>query len=325
MQWIQQAATLALAVVATTLTIIPALAATDSKSVVVVSIVEHPALDAVRDGVQQSLKESGFTAGQNLKWQFQSAQGNMGTAAQIARKFVGDAPDVIVAIGTPAAQAVAAATREIPIVYSAVTDPVAAQLVPSWDKWDGNITGVSDRVRLNTQIELIKQVVPEVKRVGIVYNPGEANSVASVRELKAALDKEGIILVESAAPRTVDVYSAARKLVGKVDVIYTNTDNNVASAYESMTKLANESKIPLIASDTGTVSRGAVAAMGISYHELGLQAGREVVRILQGEKAGNIPSQESEKLQLVVNLKAAAQQGVTLPEDLIKNASEVIK
>ncbi|OZI71133.1 ABC transporter substrate-binding protein [Bordetella genomosp. 12] len=295
------------------------------KSVAVTAIVEHPALDSVRDGVKEALKQAGYDANKNLKWQYQSAQGNTGTAAQIARKFVGDKPDAIVAIATPSAQAVVAATKDVPVVYSAVTDPVAAQLVPSMGASGTNVTGVSDLLALDKQIELIKKVVPDAKRVGMVYNPGEANSVVVVKQLQELLPKSGMTLVEAAAPRTVDVASAARSLIGKVDVIYTNTDNNVVSAYEALVKVGNDAKIPLIASDTDSVKRGAIAALGINYRDLGVQTGKIVVRILKGEKPGAIPSETSTKLELYVNPGAAAKQGVTLPEALVKSAAQVIK
>ena len=165
----------------------PVLAADKTVAVSVLSIVEHPALDSVRDGVRDELKAEGYESGKNLKWQYQSAQGNTGTAAQIARKFIGDKPDVIVAIATPSAQAVVAATKTIPVVFSAVTDPVAAKLVKSWEPSGSNVTGVSDLLALDKQMELVKQVVPNAKRVGMVYNPGEANSVVVVKQLKELL------------------------------------------------------------------------------------------------------------------------------------------
>lgn len=300
-------------------------AAAQQKSVAVTAIVEHPALDAVRDGVQDALKSAGYEPGKTLKWQYQSAQGNTGTAAQIARKFVGDRPDAIVAIATPSAQSVVAATKNVPVVYSAVTDPVAAQLVPSMEPSGTNVTGVSDLLELDKQIELIKKIVPDAKRVGMVYNPGEANSVVVVKQLQELLPKSGMTLVEAAAPRTVDVASAARSLIGKVDVIYTNTDNNVVSAYEGLVKVGNDAKIPLIASDTDSVKRGAIAALGVDYRDLGVQTGKLVVRILKGEKPGDIASQTSANLQLFVNPGAAAKQGVTLSDALVKSAAEVIQ
>ncbi|OZI17765.1 ABC transporter substrate-binding protein [Bordetella genomosp. 7] len=316
---------LTLGAVAAALAIHAVPAAAQQKSVAVTAIVEHPALDAVRDGVQDALKQAGYESGKNLKWQYQSAQGNTGTAAQIARKFVGDRPDAIVAIATPSAQSVVAATKDIPVVYSAVTDPVAAQLVPSMDASGTNVTGVSDLLALDKQIELIKKVVPDAKRVGMVYNPGEANSVVVVKQLQELLSKSGMSLVEAAAPRTVDVASAARSLIGKVDVIYTNTDNNVVSAYESLVKVGNDAKIPLVASDTDSVKRGAIAALGIDYHDLGVQTGKIVVRILKGEKPGAIASETSSNLRLFVNPGAAEKQGVTLSDELLKSAAEVVK
>lgn len=299
-------------------------AAPAPKAVAVTAIVEHPSLDMVRDGVRDALKAAGYEAGKNLNWQYQSAQGNTGTAAQIARKFAGDAPDVIVAIATPSAQAVVAATKTIPVVYSAVTDPVAAQLVPSMQASGTNVTGVSDALPVEQQIELIRKVVPNARRVGMVYNPGEANSVTVVKQMQELLPKFGMSLVEAAAPRTVDVGSAARSLIGKVDVIYTSTDNNVISAYESLVKVGNDARIPLIASDTESVQRGAVAAAGINYRDVGLQTGRLVVRILQGEKPGAIASETGGKTQLFLNAGAAQKQGVTLSDSLLKSAAKVI-
>ena len=302
----------------------PALAQA-TKSVEVLAIVEHPALDAIRDGAKEQLKAEGFDAGKNLKWEYQSAQGSTATAAQIARKFIGDKPDAIVAIATPSAQAVVAATKSIPVVYSGVTDPVAAQLVKSWAPTGTNVTGVSDKLPLDKQIALIKRVVPNAKRVGMVYNPGEANSVVVVTDLKKLLSAQGMTLVESAAPRTVDIAPAAKNLIGKVDVIYTNTDNNVVSAYESLVKVANEAKIPLVAGDTDSVKRGAIAALGINYYKLGQQTGKVVARILKGEKPGAIASAGSTDLELFVNEGAAKKQGATLSADLLKDAKEVIK
>ncbi len=299
----------------------PALAA--DKSVAVTAIVEHPALDAVRDGVKEELKASGYEVGKNLKFTYQSAQGNVGTTAQIARKYVGDQPDVIVAIATPSAQAVVAATKSIPIVYSAVTDPVAAKLVKGWEASGTNVTGVSDLSPLDKHLALIKQVVPTAKRVGVIYSPGEANSVAIVEALKKAAGPAGLTIVEAAAARTVDVPTAAQSLVGKADAIYTPTDNNVVSAFEGIVKVAQQAKLPVVAADTATVERGAVAALGLNYHDIGRQTGKIVVRILKGEKPGTIASQTSTNFELHVNPGAAKAQGITLPESLLKTAKVV--
>ena len=308
---------LSLAIVCAT----PALAA--DKTVLVTAIVEHPALDAVRDGTKDELKAEGFEAGKNLKWEYQSAQGNAGTAGQIAKKFVGDNPDVIVAIATPSAQPMVAATKSIPIVYSAIADPIAAQLVKDWTPSGTNVTGLSHMLDPVKQVEIIKKVVPNVKRVGIVYNPGEANSVSALKSIKAVLEKQGITLVEAAAPRTVDVSPAAKSLVGKIDVMYSTTDNNVVSTYEALAKVCNDAKIPLIASDTDSVKRGAIAALGVNFYDLGRQTGKVVARILRGEKPGDIASATSKNLELHINTVAAQKQGVNLSADFVKSATKV--
>jgi len=296
-----------------------------AQSVAITAIVEHPALDAVRDGVKKGLADAGYTEAGGLRWQYQSAQGNTATAGQIARQFVGARPDVIVAIATPSAQAVVAATKTIPVVYSAVTDPVAAQLVPSLAASSTNVTGVSDALPLEDQIKLIQRVVPNAKRVGVVYSPGEANSVVVVERLRKALPQYGMQLVEASAPRTVDVGTAARSLVGKVDVIYTSTDNNVVSAYEALVKVGVDAKLPLVAADADSVKRGAVAALGLNYFDMGVQTGRMVVRILRGEAPGAMPSETSDKLELYVNPKAAAAQGVRLSDALMQSAAYVVE
>lgn len=301
----------------------PALAA--DKSVAVTAIVEHPALDAVRDGVKDELKAAGFEAGKNLKYAYQSAQGNSGTAAQIARKYIGDRPDVIVAIATPSAQAVVAATRDVPVVFSAVTDPVAAKLVKTWSASGSNVTGVSDLSPLDKHLALIKQILPQARRIGVIYSPGEANSVAIVDALKKAAPAAGLTLVEAAAARTVDVASAAQSLVGRADVIYAPTDNNVMSAFEGIVKVAQQAKLPVIAADTDAVKRGAVAALGLNYYDLGRQTGKVVARILNGEAAGSIASQVSSTFELHVNPAAATRQGVTLSEAFIQSAKVVVR
>jgi len=303
----------------------PFATAADMKSVAVTAIVDHPALDAARKGVEDELKAAGFEAGKQIKYQYQSAQGNPATAAQIARKFIGDAPDVIVAIATPSAQATVAGTRSIPVVFTAVTDPVAAKLVKSWKAGNGNVTGVSDMLKLSSQVDLISKVKPGAKRVGMVYSPGEVNSVIVAKELKAELAKRGMTLVEAPAARTVDVAPAAKSLIGKVDVIYTSTDNNVVSTYESLVGVAQQAKIPLVAADTDSVKRGATAALGQNYYDIGRQTGKLVVRILKGEKAAAIAPQVGEKLSLTLNQGAAQKQGVTLSPALLKEAKEIIK
>jgi putative ABC transport system substrate-binding protein len=295
------------------------------KTVLVTAIVDHPALDAIRDGARDELKAEGFEAGKNLRWEFQSAQGSAATAGQITRKYIGENPDVIIAIATPSAQSLVAATKSIPIVYSGVADPIAAQLVKDWKPSGTNVTGLSHMLDLNKQIDIMKQVVPTVKKVGVVYNPGEVNSAVVVKQLKNLLEKQGIALIDVAAPRTVDVGPAAQSLIGKVDLIYSTTDNNVVSTYESLVKVCNDARIPLVASDTDSVKRGAIAAYGVNFYALGLATGKIVARILQGEKPGNIASSVSKDLALFVNPAAAKKQGVTLSPAFLKQADRIVQ
>ncbi|MGL4668085.1 MAG: ABC transporter substrate-binding protein [Saezia sp.] len=313
------------AAAATTLTLLSTSALAQQRSVAVTAITDHPSLDAVRDGVKEVLAEAGYVEGKNLRWQYQSAQGNTAIAAQIARKFAGDKPDAIVAISTPSAQTMMSATDSIPLIFTAVTDPVAAKLTSSWEPSGTNVTGVSDMLEVKPQIELILRVMPHVKRIGMVYNPAEANSVAVIKTLEELLPQYGLKLVTAAAPRTVDVGSAGRSLIGKVDVFFVNTDNNVVSAVESLIKVAQDSKIPVFAADGQVVIRGAVAAVGIDYKDIGRQAGLIILRIFNGEKPGDIAPQVMENPLLYVNPNAAKAQGLTFSEDLIKDAGVVIE
>ena len=311
---------LALPALACALLVAPA-AWAQQKTVGITAIVEHPALDAIRHGAEQELRAQGWSAEQ-LKVQYQSAQGNTATAGQIAKKFAGDKVDAILAIGTPSAQAAVAATRAIPIVYAGVTDPVAAKLVKSMAPSGGNVTGVSDQLALAPQVDLILKIKPGAKKVGMVYSPGEVNSTVVVQQMKDELQKRGLTLVEAAAPRTVDVAAAARALAGKVDVIYTSTDNNVVSTYDSLIGVARQAKVPLVASDSGSVQRGASAGLSVDYREMGRQAGRMLARILKGESPGAIAS-ETGTAELLINPTAAASQGVTLDDALRQQARAV--
>ncbi|WP_114801029.1 ABC transporter substrate-binding protein [Moraxella canis] len=300
-------------------------AATEAKTVAITAIVEHPALDAARQGALDQLAEEGFKEGENLTVNFQSAQGNMGTAGQIARQFTSDNPDLIYAIATPSAQAIAAVTQDIPVVFSAVTDPVEAKLVGSLESSGNNITGASDALPYEPQIALIQELVPNVKNVGFVYNPGEVNSTVVLRTLKEKLAPLGINIVEAPASKSTDITQAANSLVGKVDVFYTSTDNMVANAYEAIYQVAKDAKIPLIASNTDAVERGAVAALGVNYTDLGKESGKIIARILKGEKPADIPVYISENLDLYVSKKHAAEQGVTLPQAVLDRAAKVVE
>lgn len=296
-----------------------------SHTVAITAIVEHPALDSVRKGIIDQLADEGFQEGKNLKINFQSAQGNMATAGQIARQFVAENPDVIVPIATPSAQSVAAATNTIPVVFSVVTDPIAAKLIDSWQPTGNNITGVSDLLPLEPRIELMEKIVPNLQSVGYVYSPGEVNSTVVLKELEEKLAPKGIRVIAAPAARTTDIPMATRSLQGRVDLIYTSLDNNVVSAYESMFQAAKESKIPLIASDTDSVARGAVAALGMNYYQVGRLTGTVVARVLRGEKPGDIAPLTTDKMDLYISLANAQAVGIQLPPALVDSATKVVE
>jgi putative ABC transport system substrate-binding protein len=297
----------------------------EPKTVAITAIVEHPALDAVRDGIKKGLADAGYAEGTDVTFTYETAQGNPATAAQIARQFVGDAPAAIVAISTPSAQAAVAATKDIPVIFSAVTDPVAAQLVASIDQPGGNVTGVSDMAPIGDHVALIREITPEVKRLGVLYNPGEANSVSSVDALKTAASAAGIEVIEAPANKSADVQAAARSLIGKVDAIYVPTDNTIVSAFESAVGVANEAKLPLYAGDTDSVARGALAAVGFNYFDVGVQTAALVDQVLKGQNPGMIPVVFASGTDLQVNKKTADAIGITLPQAVLDRASKVVE
>ncbi|EJL53860.1 ABC-type uncharacterized transport system, periplasmic component [Rhizobium sp. CF122] len=311
-----------LAVAATLALTLPAKA--EDVTVAVTAIVEHPALDAARKGVLDVLTAAGYKEGENLKFMFESAQGNPATAAQIARQFAGEGPNVIVPISTPSAQAVVSATRDIPVVFTAVSDPLGAQLVKDMEMPGGNVTGLSDMSPVAEHLALIKEILPNVKTIGYLYNSGEANSVSLLAVLKTEAEKAGLKVVESAATKSAEVQGAARALVGRADAIYIPTDNTIISALEGAVAVAEESKLPLFTADTDSVSRGAIAALGFNYYDVGKQTGEIVVRILKGENPGDIPVKVAAGSDLVVNKGAATKMGVTLPESVLKRATKTI-
>jgi putative ABC transport system substrate-binding protein len=298
----------------------PSIARADAPLVAITAIVEHPALDACRDGVIEGLKQQGVAA----ETTYQSAQGQPATAAQIARSFVGMDPAVIVAISTPSAQAAAAATKDIPIVFTAVTAPVEAGLVADLNHPGGNVTGLSDLSPLAQHLNLILEISPEVKRLGIPYNPGEANAVTLVRLMTTYAQDRGLEVVEATASKSADVVAAARTLVGQADAIYVPTDNTVVSALESLIVVARQAKVPVFSGDTDSVARGCIGSIGFDYFQVGVQTGKIVARVLNGEKPGDIPIEVASGTDLVLNPAAAESFGVTIPAALLARATRIV-
>ncbi|ENM3910776.1 ABC transporter substrate-binding protein [Vibrio cholerae] len=289
--------------------------------VAVSQIVEHPALDATRQGLLDGLKAKGYEEGKNLEFDYKTAQGNPAIAVQIARQFVGENPDVLVGIATPTAQALVSATKTIPIVFTAVTDPVGAKLVKQLEQPGKNVTGLSDLSPVEQHVELIKEILPNVKSIGVVYNPGEANAVSLMDLLKLSAAKHGIKLVEATALKSADVQSATQAIAEKSDVIYALIDNTVASAIEGMIVAANQAKTPVFGAATSYVERGAIASLGFDYYQIGVQTADYVAAILEGKEPGSLDVQVAKGSDLVINKTAAEQLGITIPEAVLARAT----
>ena len=291
----------------------------------VTQIVEHPALDAARQGFMDELADQGYGDGKVI-YDLQNAQGDFATAQAIAEKFVNSSVDLILAIATPTAQATANVTQKIPILITAVTDPVAAELVESILEPGTNVTGTSDLTPVAAQIELLKTIKPAAKKVGVMYNPGETNSLVQLDLAREAAEDLGLMLVESPVSNSSSVYQSAQSLIGRVDAIYVPTDNTVVSALESVVMVAESAKLPLIAGETDSVKRGALATVSIDYYSLGRQTGKMALEILdKGRNPVTMPIQYLEDVQLVLNMQSAERMGITISSDLVGQADQVFE
>ncbi len=295
-----------------------------TKTVAITQIVEHPALDAVRQGALEQLGKRGYIEGKNLKVIFQSASGNPTTAAQIAQKFVGLKPDVILAISTPSTQTMQAASRgTLPIVFAAISDPTKAGLIDSEDKPGRNTTGVTDRAPLMQQVKFIQDLMPKLKKLGFLYNPGEDNSVAALEVMKNKALASGIELKVYAASKSAEVAAAARRALEECEAVFIPTDNTIVSALDSVLKIAQGLKKPVFASDTLLVAKGTVAMVGQDYYHVGQEAGNLLARVLAGENAGAISVVEPVLYEVAVNKKAAEGAGIVLPKTLLDSAQKI--
>lgn len=290
----------------------PSAGSADTKKTIgITQIVEHPSLNAIREGIIEQLKKEGFIKDKNLTIFFESAQGNPTVAAQIAQKFSSMPLDVVIPISTPSAQTIVHQIKTTPIVFAAITDPLGAKIVSSLEHPGGNVTGVTDAPPLPEQLNFMKKTIPHLKTLGVVYNPGEANSVAMIEALEPLAKKHNIKIITAAAPKSADVQTAARSLVGRVDVIFVGNDNTVVSGLEALVKTCVDAKTPLFVSDPDSVKRGALAAYAYDQHQMGRQVGTLVARILKGEKPGDIPVERAAELKFSLNPDTAKQINVT--------------
>lgn len=291
----------------------------------ITQFIEHPALDSVHKGIEDGLAEAGYENGKNLQIDFQNAHGEINNTVSIAQKFAGDKSDMVVAITTPSAQAVAKVIQDVPVVFSTVTDPVSAQLVSSLDKPDKNITGTSDKVSMEQQLELIQSFMPNLKKLGVLYTTSEVNSEVQVKDLEAAGKKKGIEVIKTGISSQSEIQLGAQTLVGQVEAILIPIDNTVVSSFEGVLSVTEKAKIPVFASDVDTVKRGAVATYGIDYYKMGKQTGQMAARILGGQKVAGTPVEVSKETDLYINSRAVELYGLEISDNLTKQAKEIIK
>ena len=286
----------------------------ESISVGISQIVSHPSLDAARDGFKAALTDAGY----DVDWDEQNAQGDQSIAASIAGSFASEDLDLVLAIATPTAIALAQAVTDTPVLFTAVTDPVGSALVDSMEAPGGNVTGTSDAVDVADLLELVTRVAPDAETVGIVYNAGEPNAVTQVEWAQDAADELGLTIELATADTSGAVQQAADSL--DVDAFFVVTDNTVVSALETLILVAEDKQIPVIASEGDSVARGAIATIGIDYYSLGYQTGEMAVRILEGADPAATPVEVQTDLALYLNTGAAERMGVTIPDDLLAEA-----
>lgn len=295
-------------------------AAGETVEIGITQIVSHASLDAAREGFKRALEENGIDA----NYDEQNAQGDQTTATSIANTFASDGKDLVLAIATPTAQAAAQAITDIPVLFTAVTEPAEAGLVDSWEAPGGNLTGTSDLNPVREQLELLAEIAPDARTVGIVYSSGEVNSQVQVDLAKEAAAELGLTIEEATVSTSAEVQQAAQSL--EVDAFYVPTDNAVVNALESVIAVAEQRQIPMVVGESDSVERGGLATYGIDYDKLGYQTGLMAVRILQeGADPAEMPVETLDELTLVVNQGAAERMGVEIPQTVLDRADTVVE
>ncbi|HEX3039261.1 MAG TPA: ABC transporter substrate-binding protein [Caproiciproducens sp.] len=287
----------------------------------VVQLVEHPALDAAYKGFVDGLKKEGYEDGKNIKISYENAQGEQANCQTIANKLVSEKSDLILAIATPAAQAVANTTKDIPILVTAVTDPASSKLVASNEAPGGNVTGTSDLTPVDEQIKLLKQIVPSAKKVGLLYCSSEANSKFQVDIAKKSITAQGMESVEATVSNSNEIQQVTQSLAGKVNAIYIPTDNMLAAGMATVSMVTQPAKIPVIVGESGMIKNGGLATYGINYYNLGLLTAKQAVKILKdGAKPATMPIEYSKNCDLTLSTDVAAKIGITFPQELLDKA-----
>ena len=288
-------------------------------------IVSHPALDDVEKGIQDELNNQGYT---DVKYDLQNANGDVNAAKQIAIKFKNEKVNIAVGIATPTSQALVGTLKDIPVIFTAVTDPVSAGLVSSIKKGEKNVTGISDMTPVKEQIELLLKV-KKIKRLGHVYTSSEANAVRLAEIARDSCKELGIKFVETTVTNSAEVKQAVQSIIRRIDAIYISTDNTVVSALGAVTEEAMKRKIPIISADPSSAeSFDILAAWGFDYYKMGRATGKMIIEILNGEKTEDIPTRfmtDPSDVDLLINLDVAKKLGLKFPDNIIKVANKVVE
>lgn len=289
----------------------------DQITVGVVQYMDHVALDEARKGFVDALADNGYKDGENLAIDLQNAQGDQSNLSSISDRFVNNNVDLVLAIATPAAQAVAGKTTEIPILATAVTDYEAARLVKSKDAPEGNVSGTTDMSPIKEQIDLLMKLAPDAKTVGVLYTSSEDNSILQANMAKEAIEAAGLKYEEVTVSNSNEVQQATQAIVDKCDAIYIPTDNVFASAMPVVNGIAGQSKTAVITGETGMAMAGGLASLGINYYDLGYQTGLMGIKILKGEaEPATMPIEPASKFNYVINGTTAEEIGTVIPDDL---------
>ncbi|MBD2872220.1 ABC transporter substrate-binding protein [Paenibacillus arenilitoris] len=285
-------------------------------TIAISQIVEHPSLDATREGFLAALKDAGFEEGKNLTVDYNNAQGEAANVQTIAQNIASSDADLAFGIATPTTQSLVDEVKDKPVLFAAVTDPVDAGIVPQLEAPGGNVTGAADTNpdAVVQTMDFIAKEFPDVKKIGLVINEGEANTVVMSGIAEEALAKHNIELVKAPVANSSDIQTAAQSLVGRVDAIYITLDNMVVGGVDSIIEVANENDIPFFSADRDSVEKGAFATVGFKYYDHGYEAGQMAVEILNGKNPGEMDVTVPQKLDFIFNLKAAVEQGITVTD-----------
>ncbi|NQN16439.1 ABC transporter substrate-binding protein [Streptococcus suis] len=298
---------------------------TEKVKIGVLQFVTHDSLDEIYKGIKAGLEEGGYTTTENLSIDFMNAEGDQSQVQTMSKKLVDNGNELLIGIATPAAQGLANATTELPIIMGAVTDPVGANLVTDLKNPGGNITGVSDQTPVADTVSLIKEITPDAKTIGVLYSSNEDNSKIQVAEFKAAAEEAGYTVLEYAVASSNEIAATVEIASSKADVLFTPVDNTVASAFSTVVSVANKTKTPIFTSVEDMVEGGGIASVTLSQYDLGVATGKMAAKILDGANPADTPVQIFNEGTVVVNQKVAKELGITLSDDVISKASKVIE